>query len=187
MPDETSLELFDDERADTQIRKVWHDGRWFYSIIDVIGFLTGSARPRKYWNDLKTRLAQEGSELSAKIGQLKMPSSDGKSYLTDAADTETLLRLIQSIPSPRAEPFKQWLARVGTERIAELEDPALAADRLRREYQRLGYSPEGIKARPGNILAPPGGTTELAGRGPGEGRDFALLPEGLSHGTFGVP
>jgi DNA-damage-inducible protein D len=184
MPDETNLELFDDERADTQIRKVWHDGRWFFSVIDVIGALTGSERPRKYWNDLKTRLAQEGSEVSAKIGQLKMPAPDGKQRLTDAADTETLLRLIQSIPSPRVEPLKQWLARVGTERIADLEDPALAADRLRREYQRLGYSSEWIKARLENIVARTELTTEWAERGAEEGREFALLTDVLSRGTF---
>jgi DNA-damage-inducible protein D len=184
MPDETNLELFDDEQADTQIRKVWHDGHWFFSVIDVIGALTGSERPRKYWNDLKTRLAQEGSEVSAKIGQLKMPAPDGKQRLTDCADTETLLRVIQSIPSPRVEPLKQWLARVGTERIAELENPALAADRLRREYQRLGYSSEWIKARLENIVARTELTTEWAERGAEEGREFALLTDVLSRGTF---
>src|SRR5260370_22157444 len=134
MPDETDLELFD-ELADTQVRKVWHDGRWFLSVIDVIALLTDAPKPRQYWFDMKRTVHAEGfREVSEKIRQLRMTASDGKQRLTDAADTETLLRLIQSVPSPNAEPFKQWLARVGTERIAELEDPTLAADRLRREY-----------------------------------------------------
>ena len=115
------LKIFQDK----QIRSHWdaENELWYFSIIDIIAVLTGSDRPRKYWNDLKIKLAKEGSQLSEKIGQLKMKSTDGKSYLTDVADTESLFRLIQSIPSPKAEPFKCWLAKVGYERIEENEDP----------------------------------------------------------------
>lgn len=120
----TSLALIE-EQADATIRRVWHDGQWHFSIIDVIGVLTDSTRPRKYWNDLKKRLMEdEGfSELSAKIGQLKMASADGKSYRTDAADQETVLRIVQSVPSPKAEPIKRWLAKVGSQRLDEQTRP----------------------------------------------------------------
>jgi DNA-damage-inducible protein D len=109
-----------------KVRRIWDKskGLWYFSIIDVVGILTDSPRPRKYWNALKTKLVQEGSELSSKVGQLKLTSVDGKNYLTDVADTETLLRLIQSIPSPKAEPFKLWLAQIGKERLDEIENPA---------------------------------------------------------------
>jgi BRO family, N-terminal domain len=124
----TSLALIE-EQADASIRRVWHDGRLFFSVIDVIGVLTDTARPRKYWNDLKRRLAEdEGfTELSAKIGQLKMASADGKYYRTDAADKETVLRIVQSVPSPKAEPIKRWLARVGAERLETITQPIDAA------------------------------------------------------------
>jgi hypothetical protein len=114
-----------EEEADASIRRVWHDGQWYFSVIDVIGVLTNSTRPRKYWNDLKKRLTEdEGfSELSAKIGQLKMASADGKYYRTDAADQETVLRIVQSVPSPKAEPIKQWLAKVGAQRLDEVLQP----------------------------------------------------------------
>ncbi len=130
---ETTLAALD-EQAETQIRRVLHEGRWFFSVIDVIGLLVGDTRPRKYWSDLKVRLAAEGSKVSEKIGQLKMQASDGKQRLTDAADTETMLRIIQSVPSPRAGPFKAWMARVGRERLEELEHPAIAVARLRQIY-----------------------------------------------------
>ena len=126
-----------------QIRRIWDEEKelWYFSIIDVVGILTDSPRPRKYWNALKTKLKQEGSELSQKVGQLKLESPDGKKYLTDVADTETLLRLIQSIPSPKAEPFKLWLAKVGYERIEETEDPELAFDRAVKTYLKKGDTP----------------------------------------------
>ena len=112
---------------------------WYFSIIDVVGILTDSPRPRKYWNALKTKLKQEGSELSQKVGQLKLESPDGKKYLTDVADTETILRLIQSIPSPKAEPFKIWLAKVGYERIQEIENPELSQERIKELYEQKNY------------------------------------------------
>jgi hypothetical protein len=121
-PDASALALIE-EQADASIRRVWHDGRMFFSVIDVVGVLTESARPRKYWNDLKRRLAEEEgfNELSAKIGQLKMEAPDGKMRETDAGDAEIILRIIQSIPSPKAEPVKQWLAKVGAQRLQEAQ------------------------------------------------------------------
>jgi len=129
-----------------QIRRIWDEEKelWYFSIIDIVEILTESPRPRKYWSALKTKLKQEGSELSQKVGQLKLESLDGKKYLTDVADTETLLRLIQSIPSSKAEPFKLWLAKVGYERIEETEDPELAFDRAMKIYLQKGYSREWI-------------------------------------------
>ncbi len=129
-----------------QIRRFYDEKKelWYFSIVDIVGILTESPRPRKYWNALKTKLKQEGSELSQKVGQLKLGSSDGKKYLTDVADTEALLRLIQSIPSPKAEPFKLWLAKVGYERIEETEDPELAFDRAMKTYLQKGYSREWV-------------------------------------------
>jgi hypothetical protein len=114
--------------------------KWYVSVIDVIEVLTGSPRPRKYWNALKTKLKAEGSELSHKLGQLKMAAEDGKMRLTDVADTEQLFRLIQSIPSPKAEPFKLWLAKIAEERLDEMQDPELTIDRALEQYLQLGYS-----------------------------------------------
>ncbi|KFF18010.1 BRO family protein [Flavobacterium hydatis] len=120
---------------------------WYFSVIDVIQILTGSTIPKRYWTDLKKKLKAEGSEAYDKIVQLKMLAEDGKNRLTDTADTETLLRLIQSIPSPKAEPFKQWLAKVGYERIQELADPAQSLDRARENWQNLGRSEKWIQQR----------------------------------------
>lgn len=134
---------------DAPVRRVWdkEKERWFFSIIDIVAILTGSPRPRKYWNALKTKLKQEGSELSHKLGQLKMRSSDGKFYLTEVADTETLFRVIQSIPSPKAEPFKLWLAKVGYERLQETVDPERAVNRARSHWQAVGRSTKWIEQR----------------------------------------
>jgi hypothetical protein len=138
MNKETAIQLFEDKR----VRTIWDEGheKWYISIIDVIEALTGSPRPRKYWNALKTKLIAEGSELSHNLGQLKMQSTDGKFYNTDVADTEQLFRLIQSIPSPKAEPFKLWLAKVASERLDEMQDPELSIDRAMENYLQLGYS-----------------------------------------------
>ena len=145
----TNLKLFEEK----QIRSDWNEEKqkWYFSIIDVIAVLTNSPRSRKYWNALKTKLQQEGSELSHKLGQLKMQAEDGKMRMTDVADTEQLLRLIQSIPSPKAEPFKQWLALVGAERIAEIENPELAQARVSAIYKAKGYSDEWIEKRCVNL------------------------------------
>jgi hypothetical protein len=141
----TAIKLFEEKK----VRTHWDAAaeQWYFSVIDVIEILTGSDRPRKYWNDLKKKLKTEGSELSEKIGQLKMAAADGKMYATDVADTESLLRIIQSIPSPKAEPFKQWLARVGYERMQEIADPAQSLDRARENWQKLGRSEKWIQQR----------------------------------------
>ena len=139
------IKLFEQQK----VRTHWDEEKqkWFFSIIDVIEILTGTDRGRKYWNDLKTKLKKEGSELSDFIGQLKMQAGDGKSRLTDVADTEQLLRLIQSIPSPKAEPFKQWLAKVGYERMQEITDPEQSLERARENWQKLGRSEKWIQQR----------------------------------------
>ncbi len=125
---QTSVALFQEKT----VRRVWFEDRWFFSIIDVIAILTDSDRPRKYWSDLKTKLIKEGYvEVSEKIGQLKMEAPDGKMRVTDAVDTTTLLRIIQSIPSPKADPFKRWLAEIGTQRLEEIENPEKAMERMR--------------------------------------------------------
>lgn len=185
--DRQALELLG-QQAEERVRHVWHEGRWWFSVIDVIALLTDSPRPRKYWNDLKTRLEQDEGfvELSAKIGQLKMRAADGKQRQTDAADTETLLRIIQSIPSPRAEPFKQWLAHVGAQRLEELKNPSVAADSLRLKYRRAGYTDEWIEARLQNIMTRDDVTAEWHERGADDTREFAILTDILHRGTFDV-
>ena len=132
MEQENAIRIFEQ----TQVRTHWEPEKelWFISIIDVIEVLTGTDRPRKYWNDLKSKLKKEGSELSEKIGQLKLQSSDGKFYKTDVADTEQIFRLIQSIPSPKAEPFKLWLAQLASERLDEMQDPEITIDRALEQY-----------------------------------------------------
>ena len=138
MEKRTSIKVFEEK----SIRTLWDEEKekWYVSVIDVIAVLTGSPRPRKYWSALKTKLKDEGSELSHKLGQLKMASADGKFYKTDVADTEQLFRLIQSIPSPKAEPFKLWLAKMAEERLDEMQDPELTIDRALEQYLDLGYS-----------------------------------------------
>jgi DNA-damage-inducible protein D len=145
MENNTSIKLFESKK----IRTHWDETeeKWYFSVIDIVEVLTESPRPRKYWNALKAKLQQEGSELSHKLGQLKMQAEDGKMRETDVADTESLLRIIQSIPSPKAEPFKQWLAKVGYERMQELQDPAQSLDRARENWQRLGRSEKWIQQR----------------------------------------
>jgi hypothetical protein len=142
---ENNIKLFEQKK----VRTHWDEKeeKWYFSIIDVIEILTGNERSRKYWSDLKTKLKKEGSQLSEKIGQLKMEASDGKFYNTDVADTEQLLRIIQSIPSPKAEPFKQWLAKTGYERMKEIADPAQSLDRARENWQKLGRSEKWIQQR----------------------------------------
>lgn len=165
-----------------QIRRIWDEEKelWYFSIVDVIEILTESPRPRKYWNALKTKLSQEGSELSQKVGQLKLESLDGKKYFTDVADTETLLRLIQSIPSSKAEPFKLWLAKVGYERIEETEDPELAFDRAMKTYLQKGYSREWINQRLKSIEVRKELTDEWQEREMKEGLEYAILTDEIT-------
>jgi len=165
-----------------QVRRIWDEEKelWYFSVIDVVEILTESPRPRKYWNALKTKLKQEGSELSQRVGQLKLESPDGKKYLTDVSDTETLLRLIQSIPSPKAEPFKLWLAKVGYERIEETENPELAFDRAMKTYLRKGYSKEWINQRLKSIEVRKELTDEWQERGMKEGLEYAILTDEIT-------
>ncbi len=139
------IKLFDDRK----VRTVWDDKeeKWYFSIVDVVAVLTDSPNPRRYWSVLKTRLKKEDSELATNCSQLKMQSSDGKYYKTDVADTEQLFRLIQSIPSPKAEPFKQWMANVASTRIDQMQDPELSIDQAVADYKRLGYSDAWINQR----------------------------------------
>lgn len=132
-----------------QVRSHWDadEEKWYFSIIDVIAVLTESANPRKYWSVLKTRLKKEGSQLATNCSQLRLISSDGKYYQTDVADVEQLLRLIQSIPSPKAEPFKQWLAEVGSRRLEQIQDPELGIKQALQDYRNLGYSEDWINQR----------------------------------------
>lgn len=179
-----SIKLFENR----QVRSQWDASRqaWYFSVIDVIGVLTDSPNPRKYWSVLKTRLKKEGSELATNCSQLKMQSTDGKNYLTDVADTEQLLRLIQSIPSPKAEPFKQWLARVGYERIEETEDPELALDRAMETYIKKGYSRDWINQRLKSIEVRKELTDEWEDRGIKKGGDFAILTDEITKAWSGI-
>jgi hypothetical protein len=175
MEKRTSIKVFEDK----SIRTVWDEEqeKWYVSVIDVIGVLTGSPRPRKYWNALKTKLKAEGSELSQKLGQLKMESADGKFYKTDVADTEQLFRLIQSIPSPKAEPFKLWLAKIAEERLDEMQDPELTIDRALEQYLQLGYSENWINQRLKSIEIRKELTDEWKSKGLKEGTQFAVLTD----------
>jgi hypothetical protein len=183
MTKETAIKLFKDK----QIRTHWDEKveKWYFSIIDVIGVLTESSNSRKYWSVLKTRLKAEGSELATKCSQLKMLSSDGKMYLTDVADTETLFRLIQSIPSPKAEPFKLWLARVGSERIDEIEDLEIGIERLMETYLRKGYSKDWINQRLKSIEVRKELTDEWDNRGVQKGQEYAILTDEITKAWSG--
>lgn len=165
-----------------QVRRHWDEEKelWYFSVVDAIEVLTDSPRPRKYWNALKTKLIEEGSELSQKVGQLKLESSDGKKYFTDVLDTENILRLIQSIPSPKAEPFKLWLAKVGYERIEETEDPELGIKRAMQTYLKKGYSKEWINQRLKTIEIRKELTDEWQERGVKKGLEFAILTDEIT-------
>ena len=178
MNKETAIKVFEQKK----IRSHWDDEqeKWYFSIIDVIEVLTESPRPRKYWNALKTKLKTEGSELSQDLGQLKMMSSDGKYYKTDVADTEQLFRLIQSVPSPIAEPFKLWLAKVARERIDEIEDPEIGIDRLMETYLKKGYSKEWINQRLKSIEVRKDLTNEWEKRGVSKGQEYAILTDEIT-------
>jgi hypothetical protein len=170
-----AIQIFEDRK----VRTVWDDEqeKWFFSVIDVIEVLTGTDRPRKYWNDLKAKLKKEGSQLSDFLGQLKMLSADGKYYKTDVADTEQLFRLIQSIPSPRAEPFKLWLAGIASERLDEMQDPELTIDRALEQYLKLGYSESWINQRLKSIEIRRELTDEWKSKGVQEGMQFGVLTD----------
>ena len=181
----SNIKLFESK----QVRSEWNESeqQWYFSIIDVIEILTESQRPRKYWGDLKKKLFQEGFEqLSEKIGQLKMQASDGKKYMTDVANVKTLLRIIQSIPSPKAEPFKRWLAQVGYERFQEIENPELGTQRTRELYKAKGYPDDWIEKRMRSIAIREELTEEWKNRGVREQLEYAILTAEISKATFGL-
>ena len=171
-----------------KIRRHWDEEKelWYFSVVDIIQTLTGSTIHRRYWSDLKIKLNSEGSQLYEKIVQLKMESADGKYYLTDAADTETMLRLIQSVPSPNAEPLKLWLARVGYERLEEMADPELAINRALKTYLKKGYSPDWVNQRLKSIEIRKALTDEWEKRGAKEGLEFAILTDEISRAWSGL-
>jgi hypothetical protein len=183
MNQQNSIKIFEDKK----VRTIWdaEQEKWFISITDVIGVLTDSPRPRKYWNALKTKLKTEGSELSQKMGQLKMQSADGKFYMTDVADTEQLFWLVQSIPSPKAEPFKLWLAKVANERLDEMQDPESTIDRALEQYLQLGYSENWINQRLKSIEIRKELTDEWKTRGLKEGQQFATLTDIITKARAG--
>jgi DNA-damage-inducible protein D len=179
----TSVALFQEKT----VRRVWYQEKWYFSVIDVIAILTESANPRRYWSDLKRKLITEGyDQLYENIVQLKMMSSDQKSYVTDAADTTTLLRIVQSVPSPKADPLKRWLAEVGTQRIEEIENPELAMERMRAMYEAKGYPQDWIDKRMRGIAVRNDLTTEWEERGAKEGLEYAILTNEIAQASFGV-
>jgi hypothetical protein len=183
MTKETAIKLFEEK----QVRTQWDEDseKWYFSIVDVIAILTDSPRPRKYWNALKTKLNKEGSELSQNMGQLKMIADDGKQRATDVADTEQLFRLIQSVPSPKAEPFKLWIAKVAKERIDEMEDPELAFDRAMETYLKKGQTKEWLNQRLKSIAVRKELTDEWDTRGVKKGIEYAILTDEITKAWSG--
>ena len=180
----SNLILFEDK----QVRRVWDEKeeKWYFAIGDVLAVLTDSTNPAAYWRKLKERLKAEGNESVTNCHALKMKSADGKMRLTDVADAEQLLRLIQSVPSPKAEPFKRWLAKVGYERLEEIENPELATHRLREIYRQKGYSDEWIEKRMRGIAVRDELTEEWKKRGVKEQLEYAILTAEISKATFGM-
>ncbi|PIU73530.1 phage antirepressor protein [Candidatus Shapirobacteria bacterium CG06_land_8_20_14_3_00_40_12] len=177
----TKIALFEAKK----IRKLIYRDEWWFSIIDIIEFLTETYRPRKYWNDLKAKLIREGYiEVSEKIGQFKLIASDGKMRETDCANTKTILRIVQTIPSPKAEPLKIWLAQVGTDRIAEIENPELAMDRMKSLYEKKGYPKDWIDKRARGIAVRHTLTDEWKNRGVKHSVEYAILTDEIMQGTF---
>ena len=183
MKKDKSIKLFESKK----IRTHWNteNEKWYFSIVDVISVLAENSRARKYWSDLKKKLKEEGSELSEKIGQLKMLANDGKMRMTDVADTEQLFRLIQSVPSKKAEPFKLWLAKVGKERIDEIEDPELAFERAMETYLKKGYSKEWINQRIKSIEVRKELTDEWDKRNVKKGLEYAILTNEITEAWSG--
>jgi hypothetical protein len=168
------------------IRRIWHNDEWWFSVVDIVGVLTQTDRARKYWSDLKTKLIDEGFEVSEKIGQLKLMADDGKLRLTDCANTKNMFRIIQSVPSPKAEPFKQWLAQVGYDRVQEIENPELAQERMKQLYEQKGYSKSWIDKRLRGIAVRQDLTDEWSKRGIESQKDFSILTAEISKASFGM-
>ena len=184
MDEKYAIKLFEEYKIRTKWDPEIED--YYYSVIDVIAVLTGSKRPRKYWSDLKSKLKSEGSEVSENIGQLKMLSSDGKMRKTDVATTKQLLRLIQSVPSPKAEPFKQWLAQMGKERLEEIADPEISMQRAINTYRKKGYSEEWITQRMRSFETRKELTAEWDRVGVNEGIEYAILTDDISKAWSGM-
>ena len=180
MNENNALVVFQDKK----IRRIWHDNEWYFSVVDVVEALTDSPNPRQYWGKVKDREFVQ-LELSPIWVQLKLESADGKKYDTDCANTKNIFRIIQSIPSPKAEPFKQWLAQVGYERVQEIEDPELAQRRMKELYRQKGYSDEWIEKRVRGIFIRQELTDEWKNRGVKENKDYAILTNEISKATFG--
>lgn len=170
---------------DKQIRRIWHEEEWYFSVIDVVAALDASSVPKRYWSDLKTNLSTEGFETYDKIVRLKLKASDGKLRETDCANTKNMFRIIQSIPSKKAEPFKQWLAQVGHERIEEIENPELGQDRIKKYYELKGYPKEWIDKRLRGIAVRQELTEEWKNREITSEQEFAILTNEISNATFG--
>src|SRR3990167_5486368 len=171
---------------DKKIRRIWHDDEWYFSVVDVVSALEASTIPKRYWSDLKAKLSIEGFEPYDKIVQLKLMAEDGKSRETDCANTKNIFRIIQSVPSPKAEPFKQWLAQVGYERVQEIENPELAQNRMKDIYRAKGYSEDWIEKRVRGIAIRDELTDEWKKRGVQEEREYAILTAEISKATFGM-
>jgi prophage antirepressor-like protein len=171
---------------DRTIRRTWHDDEWYFSVVDVVAVLTDSANAGAYWRKLKQRLTEEGSQVVTNCHGLKLPAPDGKMRTTDCANTKGMFRIIQSIPSPKAEPFKQWLAQVGYERVREIENPELAQERMKALYEQKGYPKDWIDKRLRGIAIRQNLTDEWKERGITEERDFAILTAEISKATFGM-
>lgn len=181
---ENKIKVFENKN----IRTVWNEEEedWYFSVVDIIEILTGTERPRKYWNDLKKKLTAEGSELSEKIGQLKMAAADGKMRETDVLSTKNVLRLVQSIPSPKAEPFKMWLAQVGAERLDEIADPEKAIIRGADFYRAKGYTENWINQRLQTIEMRKELTDEWKARGIEQEKDYAILTNEMTKAWSGL-
>ena len=170
-----------------RIRRIWHEDQWWFSVVDVVAVLTESRDAGAYWRKLKQRLKiDEGSEVVTNCHALKLEAPDGKKYATDCANTETMFRIIQSIPSKNAEPFKRWLAKVGYERIQEIEDPELTQERMKNIYEQKGYSKDWIDKRLRGIAIRQNLTDEWKERGVEHEKDFAILTAEISRATFGM-
>lgn len=183
-PDKHRIAVFQEQ----SIRREWRESEWWFSVVDVVGVLSGSRSARRYWSDLKRKLVLEADseQLYEKIVQLKLTAPDGKQRETDCANTETLLRIIQSIPSPKAEPFKRWLAKVGYERIQEIDNPELASVRARELYEAKGYPKAWIEKRLRSIAIRGELTDEWQQRGVQKGKEYAILTAEIARATFGI-
>lgn len=168
-----------------RIRRIWHDEEWYFSVVDIVEALTDSPTPRQYWGKVKQREFID-LQLSPIWIQLKLESADGKKYATDCANTESMFRIIQSIPSPKAEPFKRWLAKVGYERVQEIENPELAQERMKFLYEQKGYPKDWIDKRLRGIAIRQNLTDEWKERGIASERDFSILTAEISKATFGI-